>query len=288
MNKKMNKLLIITTAFLVLVNVIVLAGVSYNRSGEINSGLQLTERELSLPYLSYRQKENSGLALKLNWGIVPEEPFKNSYNKYARQRYGTPNWLTEDKLKELGFNIDSTKLYINDSLFDNGKSQTEEIIVVLEYNGQTFQDLLNNAEKDIQILRNRIKNHPDDKDLMEQISRDEGSLMKLKTSESRLIAIDAGRNLQVLNEKYTNSSKYLMMRGEMRCYWTKEGLSASINGLFIPDIHVALPYTKEINKFTNHVAIDKKNYSWNGKPRYRVELNVGMRLEPWIIGVSGL
>lgn len=286
--KKINTLSIISGTFLILVNIIVLAGVSYNRSGEAGPGMQLTERELSLPYRSYRQKENSGLALKLNWSFVPEKLFNNTYNKYALQRYGTPNWLTENELKELGLYIDSTQLDINNSLFDNEKLQAEEFIIVLEYNGEAFKLLLSDAEKDIQVLRNKTKNHPNDRDLNKQLKKDEESLMALKTSESRLIAIDAGRNLQSLKEKYTDNSKYIMMRGEIRRYWANKKLTASINQIFISNLHVPLPYSKEINEITNHESVDKQYYNWSGKPRYQVELNGGKRLEPWIGQVSGL
>jgi len=288
MNKMMNKLPIIAAAFLILVNMIVLAGVNYNRSGEANANLQLTERELSLPYRSYRQKENSGLALKLNWGIVPAKLFTNNYRKYALYSHGTPNWLTEDKLKALGIFIDSTKPDINEAAFDNGKLPAEAFIIVLEYNGETFQALLRKAEKDIQKLRDTVEKNPDDGGSMKQLKRDEEALTQLKTSASRLIAIDAGRNLQTLKEKYPDSSQYLMMRGELRRYWANRKLSARINKLFISNIHVPLPYSEEVNEITNREISTKGYNKWKGEPRYRFELNVGKRLEPWVGEAGGL
>ena len=288
LNKLMNKLPIIAAAFLILVNMIVLAGVNYNRTGETNASLQLTERELSLPYRSYGQKENSGLALKLNWGIVPAKLFTNNYRKYALYSYGTPNWLTEDKLKELGFFIDSTKHDINEAVFDNRKLPAETFIIVLEYNGESFQALLRKAEKDIQKLRDTVEKNPDDSDLIKQLKRGEESLTQLKTSESRLIAIDAGHNLQSLKEKYTDSSQYLMMRGELRRYWENRKLSARINKLFISNIHVPLPYSEEVNEITNRETSTNGYTKWKGKPRYQFELNVGQRLEPWVGEAGGL
>ncbi len=92
----MNKLTVLIASFLVLVNVIVLAGISYNRSGEVITKLQLTERELSLPYRSHRQKENSGLALRLNWNFIPDELDRNRYSKYGLQRYNSPTWLSKE------------------------------------------------------------------------------------------------------------------------------------------------------------------------------------------------
>jgi len=284
----MHKLPIIAAAFLILVNVIVLAGINTNRSGEANARLQLTERELVMPYRSRRQKENSGLALKLNWGIIPEKLFTSNYRKYGLYSYGTPGWLTKDKLKELGLFIDSTKHGVNEDFFDNRKLPAEAFIIVLEYNGKAFQTLLQKAEKEILEMRDSVEKNPADSDLIRQLNRDEESLMQLKTSASRLIAIDAGRNLQTLRDKYPDSNRYLMMRGEIRRYWANRKLTARINKLFISNIHVPLPYSEVITDITNREALTNGNTKWKGKPRYWLELNVGQRLEPWIGEVGEL
>lgn len=113
-NKPKNKpsitLAIIAAVLLVLVNIIVLAGAAYNRSGDPIASLQLTERELSLPYYrAYNKKENSGLALRLSWKVAPNFSEKNRYNRYSLSNYTSPNWLTENKLKELGIDIEKAK-----------------------------------------------------------------------------------------------------------------------------------------------------------------------------------
>ncbi|HPU80578.1 DUF4824 family protein, partial [Accumulibacter sp.] len=50
-------------ALILLTNIVALSGVIINRTGEPESRLMLSARELSLPYRGYRQAENSGLAL---------------------------------------------------------------------------------------------------------------------------------------------------------------------------------------------------------------------------------
>ena len=92
----------------------------------------------------------------------------------------------------------------------------EEIIVVLEYDGESFKRVLKEAEYDIKKERENVKKYIDNKELNKQLKNKEKSLNELKTSESRLIAIDAGRDLQTLREKYKDSNKYLMLRGELR------------------------------------------------------------------------
>lgn len=289
MNKPRIKLTIIAAALLVLVNVIVLAGAAYNRSGDPIASVQLTERELSPPYYrAYNKKENSGLALRLNWKVAPDFSEKNSYNRYSLSNYTQPNWLTENKLKELGIDIEKAKANKKSSRYRYKSIDSEDVIVVLEYDGESFKKILNNAENDIKQHRTGVKKSPHNKELIRQLKQYEESLAVLKISGSRLIAIDAGLELKALKEKYNDSSKYLMLRGEVRPRWSNNELKGRIKQLFISQVHVPLPYSKEINKITKHETTSNRYTRTNEKPRYQVELNVGKRLEFWVGGVSGL
>jgi len=53
-----------------LTNAIALSGVVYNRSGDPEATLRLTQRELRTPYRWYGNRENSGLALSLVWRVL--------------------------------------------------------------------------------------------------------------------------------------------------------------------------------------------------------------------------
>ena len=283
------KLAIIAAALLVLVNVIVLAGAAYNRSGDPIASLQLTERELSPPYYrAYNKKENSGLALRLNWKVAPNFSEKNRYNRYSLSSYTSPNWLKENKLKELGIDIEKAKANKKNLRYGYQRLDSEEVIVVLEYDGESFQKILNNAESDIKQYRTRVKKSPGKKELIRQLKGQEESLAALKISTSRLIAIDAGFELKALKEKYNDSSKYLLLRGEVRPFWSKDELKGRIQKLFISQVHVPLPYSKEISEITSSDKTSNSYNRRNEKPRYQVELNVGKRLEFWVGGVKGL
>lgn len=275
-------------ALLLLTNIIVLSGVAYNRSGDTESGLLLTERELSLPYRSYSKKENSGLALRLNWNVIPTNTFGNNYRRYSLSNYGHPAWLTEDKQKELGVNVDDIKKHIGNKNYEYEKLNKEEIIVVLEYDGESFKKAIKDAENNFKKLRENVKKNPDNKELNKKLENNEKSLDQLKVTESRLIAIDAGRDLQTLRAKYKNSNKYLMLRGELRPYWNKKKLVARINKIFISSVHVSLPYSKEINEIAKREETNNVYTNREKKPRYQVELKVGKRLEPWVGGVKKL
>ena len=60
-------------ALILAVNAVALAGVAYNRSGEPDSVLRLTERELQASYGWHGSAENSGAALTLRWRVPVEE-----------------------------------------------------------------------------------------------------------------------------------------------------------------------------------------------------------------------
>jgi hypothetical protein len=92
-------LLVLGFVVLVATNLIVLLGVASNRSGSPEALVELTERELRLPYNVH--EENSGLALRLVWRIIGE---KEDHIEYGR--WGSPVWLNAQKLMELGFSID--------------------------------------------------------------------------------------------------------------------------------------------------------------------------------------
>ncbi len=70
-------------ALIVLTNVVVLAGVVYNRSGEPDAVVQLTERELSwLKRWDVTDKEDTGIYLKLKWNLA-----KSHYRQYRTNHW---------------------------------------------------------------------------------------------------------------------------------------------------------------------------------------------------------
>ena len=88
--------------FVILVasNIVVLSGVASNRSGNPETQITLTERELQLPYRVH--EENSGLTLRFAWRALGKD---EDYNMYPHWR--SPVWFGSEKLEELGFNIDN-------------------------------------------------------------------------------------------------------------------------------------------------------------------------------------
>ena len=83
--------LAIGLGLIALSNAVALGGVWWNRAAGPESTLTLSERELSLPWHALRNRENSGLALTLNWRIADREAgeFISGYTVNG----GMPEWL---------------------------------------------------------------------------------------------------------------------------------------------------------------------------------------------------
>jgi len=76
--------LVLGLALIVVTNTVALIGVSYNRSA-VESTLHLTQRELAHPYPWRGARENSGIALDLQWRVLDEKrPTRTFSIRYSR------------------------------------------------------------------------------------------------------------------------------------------------------------------------------------------------------------
>ena len=91
------KVLAAGAALILLANAVALVGVYLNRSGEADSRMTLSQRELSMPWRGGMVRENSGLALALNWRVI-----ETSTGEYFGSGFGanggTPDWLDESRM----------------------------------------------------------------------------------------------------------------------------------------------------------------------------------------------
>ncbi len=111
------KLFALCFVIILATNLIVILGIISNRSGQPETIITLTERELSLPY--HNSKENSELSLKLNWRVLNND--KNN------SKWSSPAWFNTEKLKALGVkNIQSRQPI------------AKQVFIVLEYNGNQY------------------------------------------------------------------------------------------------------------------------------------------------------
>ena len=272
----MRKLVFACVLLLLLTNIVVLAGVAYNRSGEPLSSLELTERELPVLLSFSNTDENSGTTLALQWQILDPD----NVPAYLISTYGTPAWLDDKKLTELGFEM--KKLNSDTAKYrDRTSNLSTEVILVLEYEGEAYHKAVALAEDKVEKLRKQVADSPEDNIRLKELSDSEVQLIRLKKSQTHLYVIDADLDEQVLMRKYAGKNNILLARGEIGLSWSEDEISGLIRQMFIGQVHVPLPFSEQLTNLTagkTYSAYNKKPIP----PRYKVRLNIGKRLEPWI------
>ena len=276
------RLFIFGFALILIVNVIALVGVAVNRSGKPEAVIQITERELSLPY--DMNDENSGLALRLNWSVVPEIK-DDIYLFYSH--WGSPVWFNAQKLTELGFIIGETTCPNEDSKWK--EPLPKDAFIVLEYDGDAYQEALQRAEMFLKKAEAALKANEKDKELQDRFKRAKDNLEEELTSASRLFAIDAGLDAGKLRQRYPDRSMFIIMRAivelECRSDKNKRKVAGRIADIRIDKINVPLSYRK---LFDSIEAQDKSKKPGQKSPRYKVEVVYGSRFEPWIQRIEKL
>jgi hypothetical protein len=137
----MKKYLLIGLTILIGTNLAALGGVAYNRVGDATAQLILSERELSLPYNSGAQKENSGISLSINW----RTPTRPDTTSYSYSYYGSQDIkITKSELYDLGFEeLDVER---------NSWVESRELYWALEFDGDLYLAELKKAELNYQTL----------------------------------------------------------------------------------------------------------------------------------------
>ena len=288
------RLFILGFVLLMAVNAIVLLGVWTNRSGKTEAVLELTERELALPYII--NDENSGLALRLEWRILPEsgDDTYQTYNSWGH--WGSPVWFNEQKLKELGFKID-----IFTCPDEKSKRRKEplpkDVYIVLEYDGAAYREALKRAEVYMEKAEAAIQANKNEESVQNRFKEAQKILKAEGDYRSRLFAIDAGLDAAILREHYTDRSKFSIVPGIVRleCRYDKDKkvVMGSISDIRVDKINVPLSYRKPLYSTLAKDRSRKDDLSGirnkltfysrgENEPRYKVHLAYGSRFEPWI------
>lgn len=274
------------TAFLVLVvtNLFVLLGVYSNRSGELERQLILTERELQPPYRI--SDENSGLFLTIIWRSRGEKnELYRSINQHA------PVWLDAEKLKSLGFDIDTYREKTDEKRY--GYTTTKECFIVLEFNGERYNRELEEARKELTAQETVLRSDPDNASAQRIYKRAQERAEAIEKYETRLYAVDAGIDPQALKEKYSDSSTYIITKAGIRLsndFKSKE-IYGVISGLSIPRVHVPTrfrPLIDSIIPYTKRAGTSFRRHDTTSPhpPRFQVTIAYGKRHEPWISSIE--
>lgn len=284
-----------SVGLLVLTNAVVLAGVAYNRSGEPEVEITLTERELPVALGTFGGRdEDTGLALHLRW----QSPNRRWHSD--RHESG-PTWFDQAKLEALGYDC-SIPLSDPDASLHYDRQLPREVYVVLEYGGHAWADWLKEWERDLAFTAVQVSTG---KDSQKDLDRHREVYERLPKTAARLVAIDVGNDAGQLRQRYSEPHRFIIARAQVRLALVREGKSesgerypASLRGhvthLLTDDIHVPYEWQSELTGITEGKSIYKNfwnSFDWQAEPkepRYEVTLRYGKRHEPWITAVRPL
>jgi hypothetical protein len=266
-------------------NAVALGGAAWNRSGDPESTLRLTERELRVVGGPELDRENSGMALRLRWRTLgqragPADDFLDGRYAYG----GAPKWLDTSKLAELGFDT-APKRAPGDREYDS--IPAKEVFLVLELGGAAYQAALERARQDNQRLKAAQAGKADPKDHEGEVKRAAKRLEGEENTSSRLFVIDAGLEAGALRARYPDRSRHAIVRGQVRPYWDTRAdatgaLVGRVAGPSVGEINVPLEFQPSFE----HAGESALQGADAPPPRREITVAFGRRLEPWITAVA--
>ncbi|MFA4970583.1 MAG: DUF4824 family protein [Sulfuritalea sp.] len=267
---------------ILLANVVALIGVYLNRSGEPDSRLTLSQRELTLPWGWGRAKENSGMALRLNWRVI--DAGAGEYFGGYDVSGGTPEWLDEARMAALGFDTAApAEGTAGRRRFE--RALPREIVLVLELAGPAWQQALERAQQNAARHEAARLANADSKEFAAKAKRAQELLKLEETQNSRLFAIDAGLDRAALRAKYPDRSRFLILKATLRPRLTmhdkKTRVTGHVSALAVTQINV--PHA--LRPLLEPALATRRRTAGDAGPHFEATLAVGQRLEPWLESV---
>ena len=266
---------------ILLANAVALIGVYFNRSGEAESRLALSQRELTMPWGWGIAKENSGLAVSLNWRVI--DPSIGEFGGYGFSG-GTPDWLDEARMAALGFDTSLPA----EGTFGRRRFERQlprEVILVLELAGPAWQQAVERARQNAARHEAASLANVGSKEFAEKAKRAQEQLKREEISNSRLFAIDAGLNVAALRARYPDRGHYLILKGTVRprlaTHEKKTRVTGYVSALAVTQINV--PHA--LRPVLEPALRKHKRTADDPAPHFDAVIVVGQRLEPWIESV---
>lgn len=275
--------LIAGIALIALTNAIALGGVAWNRSGEPDSVLTLTQRELSNPYRFGFDRDSGGLQLRLRARVLNVE----SAAAFYADHYGTPEWLDRAKLGALGFDV-SERPDAPSGSRRYGRLLPRETLMVLEIDGPAWRKALERARKRAENEAAKVTAGTGKMGPGTPAHNAAEFLKREETSNSRLFAVDAGLDAQALRAKYPDRTRYAIVRGTVRAqYHGGRGKDARWTGLIegLDNVQINVPI-----EFRKALESTPRSATWvpttESGPPFEVTVAFGKRFEPWIVAAG--
>jgi hypothetical protein len=267
-------------------NAVALGGAAWNRSGDPESTLRLSERELRVVGEPVLDRENSGMALRLRWRTLPrragpEDEFHGLGYAYG----GPPKWLDGSKLAELGF--DTARKRVPGGR-EHDAIPAKEVFLVLELDGAAYQAALERARQDSQRAKAAQAGKAGARDPEGESKRAAERLRREESTSSRLFVIDAGLDAGALRARYPDRARHSIVRGQVRPYWDTQSdatgaLVGQVVGPSVGKINVPLEFQPLLANAGERALRGEEDAQ---PPRREITVAFGRRLEPWITAVA--
>jgi hypothetical protein len=237
-----------------LANAAVLAGVAWNRRGEPEATVSLTERELQLPWDAGSDEDDTGLILRLEWS----------------PRWGSTDSATalpSTTLRELGFRLSPPP----------GRMEPPRSAwVVLEMDGAAWQRWLAKRRREVEEQqRKAAKSDCPPGRVIEE----------MEVRESRLVLVDAGLDPEALRRRHPDRSRSLIVPGVVQA-------SGVVSELRVESIYVPLRLRPVLDEMARDEEVRRQRLAGAEDaprpPRYRAVVAFGRRGEPWLVSVERL
>lgn len=283
MNPSVRRLLWGAGVLVLLANAVALAGVAWNRSGEPEASLMLTERELQLPARWRYNRENSGLALALRWRVVPERGPDREPILHQQATWSDVHWLDADKLVALGFELDESPDWPG---YRRSRLQQREVWLALELDGPAHARSVQQAREHLFQARRDLAESPDVYLHQKRAENAEQHFVHVRDEWSRLVAIDADLDAGQLRARHPDREHVAIVRGRVRPGWRGKAPDSAgkgewrghIEAVSISSVHVPRHLRQTFDPLLETGAPNRDDH-------YQVTLAWGRRLEPWIVDV---
>lgn len=261
--------LVVIIGLLALVNAAVLAGVAYNRSGDPDAMVMLTEREVPLS-TDPGFRENTGVSLSLN--VNPDDQGES--------------WLDEKKLAGLGF--DTEQAGANERRWDS-RHLPKKVFVVLEYEGPSWELFKKRRMEEIAEIDARVRRGELKVSVAEKQKEEKSFQLGVA---SRLFSIDAGLDPETLRQLYPDRGRYIIVPALVRMNFRKADgedrweAYGRVERIIVDSLHVPRALQSGL------LSLDNKSRIWPGYTYYNAKhpavvsygarVAFGRRLEPWV------
>ena len=238
-------------------NAVALGGVWYNRSGEPEAQLLLSERELQSVYGGWLRDEDDGvLRLQLSW-----------------QRPGDGwqlPWLDEAKLRELGFSATDERAL--------NRQAAREAWLVLELDGSLYRRQVEQARQALVAAQAESNAKPESEVLRQERDDRQRRLYFVEQQTSRLMLVDAGVDAQVLRQRWPDRQRQVLLAGSIEPYrhGAEAGYGATIR---LENDRLSVPHAyRELARGW------ERSYEQTGF-KAQIEVAFGRRHEPWVLSI---